>query len=186
MARWAELHSPVGDLRTSREPGVPRRTPATGRRAPPRGVDVKQPPRGWSPACPGPRRGQKPEKRVKNPKSGSYPAFLAILTETATILKIPNRSGFQSNPDFLTLLKSRTPGGGQEAHFQDPASPAGVVLHQPLAAGPCPRDSEKGGLEPPAGRSGDEALTGPRCGKRASADPGIRDRGTGPRREGLM
>jgi len=71
--------------------------------------------------------------------------------------------------------------------------PAGGVLHQPLAPGPCPRAGRSGPLRGPGTRNPRNrgfspflALLGP---PRASPGPGLRNpkkAGTGPRREGLM
>jgi len=72
--------------------------------------------------------------------------------------------------EILKGFEVRTPGGVPKGGFQDPTGPAGVVLHQPLAAGPCPR-SGGGFWKTPNPR--DLGLPGrPRSGARVRRDAG--------------
>jgi len=95
--------------------GVPRYLPA-GDRAPPRGVDVKPTPETVPGPCP---EGSSP-----------YPGSPGVSREVS---QPPQGAKKPQNPRFW--------GSGPSCSF--PAPRAGVVLHQPLAAGPCPRFSRK-------------------------------------------
>jgi len=95
--------------------GPPTRRGGPGRRAPPRGVDVKQPPGGRPPGRRGPPEG--PGGLPRGPR-GPDPEDLG------------SRSRRGRRP---------SPGGGLEARVRVPDTAAYGVLHQPLAAGPCPR-----------------------------------------------
>jgi len=89
----------------------------------------------------------------------------------------------KKGPKAEKRLKSSKP-----VKSRDPAPGAGVVLHQPLAAGPCPRfwrGLEKGLKTPVLAGEGPgpkRALSG------SPGDPGPQGSqpGAGPRREGLM
>jgi len=133
-------------------------TPAN-RGAPPRGVDVKETPAGSG----NPKNPVFGQKSPKMPKYGYLPAFSGFLTETASILKIPNRSGFQSKSDFWRVLKSRPRGDPENGDFRENGLRRGLFYINPSRRGPAVsrRGSWKSG--------GLGALRAPRSGCRARA-----------------
>jgi len=148
---------------------------------PPRGVDVKE-----GVSDPGfAKKAIFGEKWPKMPKCGYLPAFRAILTESRTISKNRNRRGFQSNPDFLSLLRIRTPGDPGNGDFRDFGVPKRGFYINPSRRGPAVPGVGRGGFGAPAGPRG-VWKPGP------SGTPGLRDPSRDPgglrggRREGLM
>jgi len=168
----------------ARPPGAYGPSPASrggappGRRAPARGVDVK-PLAAGGPG--GPEKAQNSPKwaiMAKNPFFRHFWRkwpFLANFPEKAPVATGLKYRKNPKNGDFPKMgLKIRVSG-----------TPRGLLLHQPLAAGPCPRISRGSGACPGQGGSGKGPPRGP-CRSRGPRGPSRPGPGTGPRREGLM
>jgi len=120
-------------LGSSRDHSPPPVGTAARRRAPPRGVDVKQPLRGPPPGAGEPVRGSSGSRRVRRPGPGTSGDRSPRLHGWETPSRVPARLGRAQD------AKSRIPG-----ICRRPTSPPRGVLHQPLAAGPCPRPGVPG------------------------------------------
>jgi len=107
---------------------TPVRGTRRGRRAPARGVDVKETPRG---AQKGPKR---PFSGKYRQKAGFWLFLLKMPIFSYFSRFLPGSYRAKKGPKAEKRLKSSKP-----AKSPDPAPGAGVVLHQPLAAGPCTR-----------------------------------------------
>jgi len=151
------------------------RDPRAGDRAPPRGVDVKQPPPGRPPGRPGAWEAQTalPDlSGVRGPGSGS-----------------------RGSPDpGSRISRSRGPGRAQIPGSQDPRSrdrsrhrARGWFYINPSRRGPVPGPGPGGGFGAP-GLPGlwEAGSPGHRPGGTRPPDQTPRKRATGPRREGLM
>jgi len=113
------------------------------------------------------------QKWPKSAKSRGLPAFSLILTESPSILEKRNRRGFQSKSRFWPSLEIRGPGRTPKGCFPQIPGLRGLLLHQPLAAGPCPRP---GGVLEKEGfwtRLGGEEVPGPPGGPRRSPGPQV-------------
>jgi len=128
-------HAPeLGTVRTYLSPG---RGPHHGHGAPPRGVDVKPPPRIWPDlenGLPGPLPGSGTSKEPKTPNLTEIPFDLGFLKSKRFQSNLPKMRVFTRISGFWAYFGVFDPSGVPDA----PAtSRAGVVLHQPLA-GPSP------------------------------------------------
>jgi len=136
-ASW-EARGPPGNRETA--------SARTGDRAPARGVDVKPPPRGTPGPAPGPRIGD----------PGIWALLGPLRQGSGTRIRRP------PGPRSRGALPDRVRGArlGPSRPLGAPPGPGQArVLHQPLAAGPCPRPGAPVSGEVSEPRPGGPGLT---------------------------